>query len=127
MSLTTTGPDRMENNMEEMRQDRCGWCKTGMQGNPEFIIAETKVPIEFERQFIEKIIFLSLREKPPYSYASIFRDEEEYEHKEVPVFVLPCGEDEKNIAIKTCSKECAEAVANALKKEEFIYEWNFER
>ncbi|MDA8156775.1 MAG: hypothetical protein M0Z52_10060 [Actinomycetota bacterium] len=112
--------------MERIWQDRCGWCKAGIQGNPALVIDETKIPVEFERHYIEKIIFLSLKEYPHCAHAGILRGDEQYEHKGVPVFMIPSGEDAKNIAIRTCGKECAEPVKNALENEEYVFEWNFE-
>ena len=111
----------------EQLENICGWCKAKIESSSAVIAvtAKTTEAIDYKSgQFIKRIIFLSLDEDPG-SYASVY-EKEESPIKEVPVFMIPLRDDDKNLAFKTCSGECAESLRAALESEDYAYVWDFE-
>lgn len=86
---------------------------------------KAKDNIEYESgQYIAKIILLNSKEKTPsFTHYEDYGNETRY--KEIPVFIIPFRDDEKDIAIITCSYECAEKIKTAFQGEDYVYEWNF--
>lgn len=75
-------------------------------------------------QYITKIILLNSKEEiPSFTHFEDYGNKTRY--KEIPVFIIPFRDDEKDIAIITCSYECAEKIKTAFQSEDCVNEWNF--
>lgn len=110
-----------------MKYKNCAWCGSIMQDRSTIInvTIKSREDISYESgQYIEKIILIFSKEKTP-CFPHFEDHENETRYKEIPVFIIPYRDDEKNIAINTCSYECAGAVKAALQSEEYVFEWNF--
>ena len=105
----------------------CAWCKQRLNRYSEImnISVKSRVDIEYESsQYIDKIIFPNIEDKSS-SFLLVEDDENEPFQKEIPVFVIPYRDDEKDISVNTCGYECAEAVKAALYTEDYVYQWTF--
>ena len=107
----------------------CAWCKVLIKDFSEIVTTTFKlseyVPYE-SGQFIERIIFLSLKVKP-LTFARIFESEAYCnDNIEIPVSMIPLSDDGRNFVFRTCSNECAESAKTAFENEDYAFSLIFE-
>lgn len=113
--------------IQNIKDKKCAWCSRIIQNSSEIINVTVKAKDDIEYgsgQYITKIILLNSKEEiPSFTHFEDYGNETRY--KEIPVFIIPFRDDEKDIAIITCSYECAEKIKTAFQSEDYVYEWNF--